>query len=117
MIVLAGSQFWSAKEIKLFGRNRAVQSFAISPVLISEGVNSIREAVRSGLGVAVLPHWLIRQDLRSGQLVRVLPQWKTEDLPVHVVYAGAHFLPARIRAFIDFAIRYLTKELASDAQA
>jgi DNA-binding transcriptional LysR family regulator len=31
-----------------------------SPVLISEGVRSVREAVRAGLGVAVLPDWLIR---------------------------------------------------------
>ncbi len=112
-IALAGPQFWSAKEVSLIGRNRSEQTFAISPVLISGGVNSIREAVRSGLGVAVLPHWLIREDLLSGQLVRVLLQWNAKDLPVHVVYAGAHFLPARVRAFIDFAVEYLTKILAS----
>ncbi len=69
--------------------------------------------MRSGLGVAVLPQWLIRDDLVSGELVRVLPKWKAEDLPVHVVYAGACFLPARIRAFIDFAVHCLTKELAA----
>jgi DNA-binding transcriptional LysR family regulator len=40
-----------------------------SPVLLSEGVTSIRETVRSGLGVAVLPDWLVREDLISGRLV------------------------------------------------
>jgi DNA-binding transcriptional LysR family regulator len=70
-IGLSGVQFWSAKEIKLFARNRAEQRLHISPVLISEGVTSIREAVRAGLGVAVLPDFLIREDLLSGQLVRV----------------------------------------------
>jgi DNA-binding transcriptional LysR family regulator len=62
-IALAGFQFWSAKEITLFGRNGAEQTLGISPVLISEGVTSIREAVRAGLGVAVLPDWLIQEDL------------------------------------------------------
>jgi len=31
--------------------------------LIFEGVTSIRDAVRAGLGVAVLPDWLIQEDL------------------------------------------------------
>jgi len=114
-IALAGFQFWSAKEINLFARNRVEQTLHISPVLISEGVTSIREAVRAGLGVAVLPDWLIREDLLSGQLVRVLPQWNAKDLPVHVVYAGHRLLPARVRAFIDFAVSYMTKELGSNA--
>jgi DNA-binding transcriptional LysR family regulator len=84
-IGLSGVQFWSAKEIKLFARNRAEQALHISPVLISEGVTSIHEAVRAGLGVAVLPDFFIREDLLSGQLVRVLTQWSAKDLPVHVV--------------------------------
>ena len=67
------------------------------------------------LGVAVLPHWLIREDLLSGKLVRVLPQWNAKDLSVHVVYAGARLLPTRVRSFIDFAVTYMTKELGSDA--
>jgi len=80
-----------------------------------EGVTSIREEVRAGLGVAVLPDWLIREDLLSGQLVRVLPQWNAKDLPVHVVYAGHRLLPTRVRAFIDFAVSYMTKEFGSNA--
>lgn len=75
---MPGVQFWSAKEIKRFARNRAEQTLRISPVLISEGVTSIRETVRTSLGVAVLPDWLIREDLLAGQLVRVLPQWNCE---------------------------------------
>ena len=106
---------FSAKEIKLFARHRAEQTLHLSPVLISEGVRSTREAVRAGLGVAVIPDWLIREDLLSGQLVRVLPEWNAKDLPVHVVYLGARLLPTRVRAFIDFAVSYLTKEFGSNA--
>ena len=108
-------QFGSAKEIKLFARHRAEQTLHLSPVLISEGVRSTREAVRAGLGVAMLPDWLIREDLLCGKLVRVLPRWNGKDLPVHVVYLGARLLPTRVRAFIDFAVSYMTNEFGSNA--
>ncbi|MEI9898320.1 MAG: LysR family transcriptional regulator [Chthoniobacter sp.] len=110
-IGLSGIQFWESKKVTLFGPRRAEQSLSISPILISEGVTSIREAVRGGLGVAVLPDWLIREDILSGRLVRVLPQWNAKDLPVHVVYAGNRLLPVRVRAFVDFAVSYMTKAL------
>ena len=110
-IGLAGAQFWSAKEIRLFDKNRTEQAIRVSPVLVSEGVTSIREAVLDGLGVSVLPDWMIQEDLRSGRLVRVLPQWNARDLPVHVVYAGQRLLPLRVSAFIDFAVAHMKREL------
>ena len=113
-IGLSHGHFSNAKEIRLFTR-RAEQTLRLSPVLISEGVRSTREAVRAGLGVAVIPDWLIREDLLSGRLVRVLPQWSAKDLPVHVVYLGARLLPTRVRVFIDFAVSYMTKEFGSNA--
>jgi DNA-binding transcriptional LysR family regulator len=62
-IALAGFQFWSAKEINLFARNRVEQTLHISPVLISEGVTSIREAVRARAKAPILggeKHWCER---------------------------------------------------------
>lgn len=110
---MAGFQFWSAKEVTLHARGRREQTIPIAPVLTSEGVTRIREAVREGLGVSVLPDWLIAEDLRVGRLVRVLPPWKARGLPVHVVHAGARVLPTRVRAFIDYAVSFMKAELAS----
>lgn len=113
-IGLAGFQFWSAKTIKLFSRNHAEQTLHISPVLVSEDVTSILEAVRAGLGVSMVPDFLAREDLRSGRIVRVLPRWKPKPLPLHVVYDAHRLLPTRVRVFIDFAIGFLAKELGED---
>jgi DNA-binding transcriptional LysR family regulator len=110
---LGGAQFWSQKEITLFSRNGAEQTLPLSPIFVSEGLTSVREAARTGLGLAVLPEWLMEEDLRSKRLARVLPQWKTRDVPLHVVYAGQRLLPARVSAFIDFAVVYMTKALAA----
>lgn len=108
-VSLDGSQFWSARELTLHGQG-VERTLRVSPVLLAEGVTSVREAVRAGLGIAVLPNWLIEDDLRSGALVPVLPRWRPKSVLVHVVYAGQRVLPARVGAFIDFAVRYLTNE-------
>ncbi|HRE83171.1 MAG TPA: LysR family transcriptional regulator [Opitutaceae bacterium] len=110
-VALAGSQFWGAKEVMLQSRKGAEQSVRIRPVLVSEGVTSVREAVRAGLGVSVLPDWLIKDDLAAGRLERVLPLWRAKDLQIHVVYAGQRLLPARVSAFIDYAVTFLHNEL------
>jgi DNA-binding transcriptional LysR family regulator len=71
------------------------------------------EAARAGLGICVLPDFLVREDILSGRLVRVPAQWKAKEIPVHVVYPGHRMLPVRVRAFIDFAVTYMEKELSS----
>jgi len=111
-----GSQFWSFREITLFDRSGAKQTLQISPVLIAEGITSVREAVRTGLGVALLPDWLVEGALESGELVRVLPKWKAKDMPIHVVYAGQRVLPVRVSAFVDFAVRHLRTSLKIDGR-
>ncbi len=114
-IGLSGFQFWNAREIELFTRNRAAQTIHVAPVLLSEGVTSMREAARCGLGVSLLPDWLILEDLQAGRLVRVLPPWQAKDLPVHVVYSADRLLPTRVRAFIDFSVNYMIKDLEPKA--
>jgi DNA-binding transcriptional LysR family regulator len=75
---------------------------------------SPREAIRMGLGVAVLPEWLIEDDLVSGRLVRVLPKWQARELPAHVVYPAQRRLPLRVGTSIDFAVNYMSTVLKPD---
>ena len=113
-IGVAGLHFWNTRAIKLLAANGAEKTLHVSPVLISESVTSIREAVRAGLGVALIPEFLVREDVRSRRLVRLLSQWKPKAVPVHVVYDGRRMQPLRVRAFIDFALTFLAKELGTE---
>jgi len=65
----------------------------------------------TGLGITVLPEWLIEGDLVSGRLVRVLPKWRARELPVYVVYLAQRRLPLRVRTFFDFAVDYMSTVL------
>ena len=115
-IALLGSHFGGSKDVTLHKSEHEAQTISIAPVMVSEGITSIREATRTGLGVAVLPDWLVREDIVSGRLVRVLPEWHATPLPANVVYPGQRMLPARVRAFIDFAVTYMATILR-DARA
>lgn len=110
-IALRGAQFGGSQKMILSAPKRGQQTLNIAPVLTSEGVTSLREAALAGIGVSVLPDWLVRKDLLAGRLVRVLPQWNARELPVNVVYPGQRHLPARVRAFVDFAVGYMTTEM------
>ena len=114
-LALSGFQFGGSKETKLYSPKGDEQTIAISPVFISEGATSLREAARAGLGICVLPDFLVREDISSARLVRVLPQWKAKEISVHVVYQAHRMLPVRVRAFIDFAVAYMEKELRSNS--
>ena len=107
-IALLGSHFGGSKDVTLHKSEHEAQTISIAPVMVSEGITSIREATRTGLGVAVLPDWLVREDIVSGRLVRVLPEWHATPLPANVVYPGQRMLPVRVRAFIDFAVTYMS---------
>lgn len=110
-LMLSGAQYGGGTVVKLTSGKKESVSFRVNPVLLSEGVTSLRHAARTALGVAVLPNWLVRDDLAAGTLVRVLPQWNATELPVHVIYPAGRPLTARARAFVNFAVLSMTKEM------
>ncbi|MCB2128178.1 MAG: LysR family transcriptional regulator [Rhodobacteraceae bacterium] len=67
---------------------------------------ALRGACLAGLGPALLPDWLIGDDVASGRLVRCLPEWEvtatTFDTAAWLVYPSRSYLPAKVRAMIDF---------------
>lgn len=73
----------------------------------SNASSAIRSLALAGLGVAVLPVWLIEADLASGALQRLLPEHSLAQQPIHVVFPSSRHLPRKTRAFIDFLCEQL----------
>jgi DNA-binding transcriptional LysR family regulator len=63
----------------------------------------IREAVLTGLGIALRSTWDIGQELSSGRLVRVLPKYQgSRNVSISAIYPSRQFLPAKVRAFVEY---------------
>ncbi|MGL4727743.1 MAG: LysR substrate-binding domain-containing protein [Bosea sp. (in: a-proteobacteria)] len=67
---------------------------------------SLRDAALLGLGLALLPSWLVDEDIAVGRLVRLLPDHDvtatTFDTAVWLVYPSRAYLPNKVRVMIDF---------------
>ncbi|PWC74279.1 LysR family transcriptional regulator [Azospirillum sp. TSH64] len=62
---------------------------------------AVREAVREGAGLSVLPDYCVADDLASGRLVRLLPGWSLPPGGIHAVFPAARYRPTKVRAFVD----------------
>lgn len=65
---------------------------------------ALSAAVLGGLGVALLPTFLIGRELQEGKLRAVLSEYVPSERHIHAVYLPTRHLPAKVRAFIDFLV-------------
>ena len=68
---------------------------------------AIRDAALAGLGIGLLPEFLIAADLEAGQLRHVLPGVETDEVKIITVYPTKRFLEPRVRHFIDLMVSKL----------
>lgn len=67
------------------------------------------EAALRGLGIARALAYQVDADLLAGRLRVVLAEFEAPPIPVHLVYAAGRKAPAKVRAFIDFAVERLRR--------
>ncbi|MDM0065978.1 LysR family transcriptional regulator [Variovorax sp. J31P207] len=61
-----------------------------------------REWALAGHGITLKSALDLQRDVASGALVRLLPDWDTEPYPLHALLPSGRFVPARVRALVDF---------------
>lgn len=64
--------------------------------------DALSAAVLQGLGVALLPTFIIGQELQSGRLHAALSQYIPVERHIYAVYLANRQVSAKVRAFIDF---------------
>ncbi|MBY5408914.1 LysR family transcriptional regulator [Rhizobium leguminosarum] len=89
--------------VKVQGRSR----------LRLDSVQAIRDAALAGLGIALLPDFLVADDLVAGRLQQVLPSLETDDAKIVALYPDKRLLEPRVRRFIDLMV----EELGDQGQA
>jgi DNA-binding transcriptional LysR family regulator len=68
---------------------------------------AIRDAALAGLGIGLLPEFLIAADIEAGRLCHVLPDAETDEVKIITVYPTKRFLEPRVRHFIDLMVAKL----------
>jgi DNA-binding transcriptional LysR family regulator len=63
---------------------------------------ALSQAVLGGLGIALLPTFIIGGDVQAGRLQAVLSDYVPLERRIYAVFLQSIHLPAKVRAFIDF---------------
>jgi len=98
---------WSFKglegntEIEVTGR---MQANAADP---------IRIAAKKGLGLVMLPEYIVTKDIEKGYLQVVLDDYAMEPVLIHAVYPHRKYLSAKVRAFLPFLEEWLRTKAAA----
>lgn len=87
-----------------YGRGNRRQTADVHGRFRADNAAACNAAAVAGLGIAAAALWQVRPLLDQGRLESVLDDWQLPGLPVHIVWPPGKQLPARTRAFIDFAV-------------
>ncbi|AMS17366.1 MULTISPECIES: LysR family transcriptional regulator [Pseudomonas] len=67
----------------------------------------LAQAAEAGMGIALLPDFIVADALAAGRLVPVLCEWQAPPISIHAVYPSARRVPQKTRAFIEFLVAQL----------
>lgn len=92
----------SAANAWTFLRDGREISVAVKGRLRANSGDMSRHAATAGLGVALLPTFLVCDELREGRLLPLLVDYALPEIGVHAVYLPGARRSARIRAIVEF---------------
>ncbi|MEM8646198.1 MAG: LysR family transcriptional regulator [Pseudomonadota bacterium] len=74
----------------------------VNDILCSNNGDVLREAAVKGLGIALLPRFIVSDDLKAGRLVPILEEFTAPEPWLTALYPPTRHLSAKIRVFTDF---------------
>ncbi|WP_256250711.1 LysR family transcriptional regulator [Nitrosomonas sp. Nm51] len=81
----------------------------IRPYLKAGNGEFLRDAAVSGLGIALLPTFIVYREVEQGALVPVLTDYHCPQIAAYTVYPQTRHLSRRVRAFVDFLAERFNK--------
>jgi len=64
-----------------------------------------RMMVLRGAGIGLIPTYAVGEDIKHGRLVVVLEKFESFNFGIYALYAHNRHLAAKVRAFVDFAVK------------
>jgi DNA-binding transcriptional LysR family regulator len=84
--------------------------FVRGDTIISTSI-ALQHCAIAGMGLALLPNWLIEDDLRDGRLINVFPSYDVMatdfGTAAWLVYPSRAYVPLKVRVFIDFLKQFI----------
>jgi DNA-binding transcriptional LysR family regulator len=85
-----------------FKTETGIKIITVSGRMQANAAHSTRIAALNGLGLVMLPIYIVGGDIEKGALKVVLDNYPLPTLDIHAVYPHRKYLSAKVRAFLDF---------------
>lgn len=89
-----------------FMKNGTTQAIDIKGNYQVNNSEALREALLQGAGIGRLPTFIAGPDIKAGRLIPLFEEYQMPAKTIYAVFPERQYLPAKVRAFIDFAIEY-----------
>ncbi|MFC3153192.1 LysR family transcriptional regulator [Litoribrevibacter euphylliae] len=85
-----------------FIKDNTTRAIEISGNYQVNNSEALREAMIQGVGIGRLPTFAANPEIKEGRLVKLFPEYEMPGKIMYAVYPERQFLPAKVRAFMDF---------------
>lgn len=88
------------------GQKQGREAIAIQGKIVISNAIALRECTLAGMGLSLLPNWLIQSHLEAGSLINVFPHHAVTatdfETAAWFVYPSKSYLPLKVKVFTDF---------------
>ena len=99
--ILSSGNFWRLRAAS--GEERQVR---VGGRLAVNNGEALMRAAEAGLGIALVPTFMLGDALASGRLVELLADRPADILGIHAIYPPGRFPQPKLRAFVDFLVEH-----------
>ncbi len=96
-----------------FRRGDQERRVQVSGCFAADNADALLEVCLQGMGITLLPYWMVADRLEQGALVRVLPGFQATatafDPGIYALYPSSTRVPAKLRATLDFLIELFSQ--------
>ncbi|MFM2483810.1 LysR family transcriptional regulator [Celerinatantimonas yamalensis] len=101
-----------------FVKNEEIHTVAITGRYAVNHSQMRLNGVKHDLGIGIFHDFVVQDSLAANEVVQVLPEWMIKSNyhgAVAMQYPQTQHMPARLRAFIDYVLRYVQPKLLGAA--
>lgn len=98
--LLRDFEYWHLSDSK-----RKEIKMKIHPYLKASTGEFLRDAAVEGIGIILVPSFIIYKEIENGTLVPLFNDYKSPQLDAYAIYPRTRHLSQRVRAFVDFLVK------------
>ncbi|VAW62946.1 Transcriptional regulator, LysR family [hydrothermal vent metagenome] len=96
----------------LFKQTQKIQEISVQGKHLLTQSSAIKQCTLAGMGLSLLPDWLIQPELEKGQLIKLFSDYEVTATDysgaVWLLYPSREYLPSKVRLFNDFLMKHFS---------